>query len=162
MSIEKILTPDELASLVQELRQKGQRVVTTNGCFDVLHVGHLRYLQAARAHGDALVVLLNSDQSVQGLKGPSRPIVPEEERAEMLAGLSCVSYVTLFDEPTPVNLLERIQPSVHVKGGDYTPETLPEAPLLQQIGTEMAFIPMIQGRSTTNIIRRILETHQPV
>ncbi len=154
----KVLSPDALVDTIDTLKQDGKVVVTTNGCFDVLHVGHLRYLQAAREHGDALVVLLNTDQSVKRLKGPNRPIVPEDERAEMLAGLACVDYVAFFDEETPVELLQRIRPNVHVKGGDYNEETLPEAQLLKDIGARMAFVPMVQGRSTTSLIKRIQES----
>jgi D-glycero-beta-D-manno-heptose 1-phosphate adenylyltransferase len=135
-------------------------VVTTNGCFDVLHVGHLRYLEAASEVGDVLVVLLNSDDSVRQIKGPRRPIVPEEERAEMLAGLACVDYVAIFHKDTPIELLERIRPNVHVKGDEYSAASLPEATVLEGMGTELAFIPMVPGRSTTNIIQRIVEASQ--
>ena len=135
-------------------------IVSTNGCFDILHVGHLRYLQAARKLGDLLVVALNSDVSVRGLKGPERPIVPEADRAELLAGLACVDVVVLFDEPTPDKALRAIQPNIHVKGGQYTEETLPEAALLKELGAEIRFIDMVAERSSTNIIEKIkaLET----
>ncbi len=161
MSAEKVLDENTLVEILTALRHQGKRVVTTNGCFDVLHLGHLRYLQAARAQGDVLAVLLNSDASVSRIKGPKRPITPEGERAELLAGLSCVDYVTIFHHDTPVQLLQRIRPNVHVKGGDYTAQTLPEAAILEGMGTEMAFIPMVEGRSTTNIIQRIVESYQP-
>lgn len=156
----KILSPDQIQTEAKRLREQGVTLVTTNGCFDVLHVGHLRYLQAAKETGDQLIILLNSDRSVQALKGPSRPIVPEAERAEMLAGLACVDYVVVFDEDTPVELLQRIQPHIHVKGGDYNCDTLPEASVLQSLGAKMEFIPLVQGRSTTNLIQRILESYQ--
>lgn len=155
----QVVSATDLAQTLFDLKQQGKRVVTTNGCFDVLHVGHLRYLQAARQVGDLLVVLLNSDLSTQLLKGPKRPIVPEAERAELLAGMSCVDFVTLFDETSPEKLLEQLQPSIHVKGGDYTEETLPEAPLLKRIGTQMVFIPFIQGKSTTNVIQKIVDLY---
>ncbi len=159
----KVLTPDALLTQLQQCRQLGKRIVTTNGCFDVLHVGHLRYLQAAKEQGDVLVILLNSDTSVQQLKGENRPIVPEEERAEILAALTCVDYVTLFEAKTPVSLLKQIRPDVHVKGGEYDPKTLPEAPVLEAMGAKLTFIPMVAGRSTTSIIERILHVyHQPV
>lgn len=158
----KILDRDTLLEVLQEHRQKEQRIVTTNGCFDVLHVGHLRYLQAAKQIGGILVVLLNSDASVRTIKGQSRPVVPEDERAEMLAGLECVDYVAIFHEDTPIRLLELIRPNVHIKGAEYSSETLPEATILEGMGTELVFMPMIPGRSTTNIIQRIVETHQPV
>jgi rfaE bifunctional protein nucleotidyltransferase chain/domain len=135
-------------------------VVTTNGCFDLLHVGHLRYLQAARVLGNSLVVLVNSDASVNGLKsdakGPPRPLVPQAERAELLAGLACVDFVLIFDTPTPEPLLEAIRPDIHVKGGQYTLESLPEAPLLQRLGTQIRFIDMVPGRSTSNLVAQIM------
>lgn len=136
-------------------RPRSFKVVTTNGCFDLLHVGHLRYLQAARALGDMLIVALNSDASVRGLKGPQRPLIPQDERAELLAGLACVDYVVIFDEPTPAKILTDIQPDIHVKGGQYTVENLPEASLLKSLGAEIRFIPMVEGRSTTSLIEKI-------
>lgn len=136
-------------------RPRSFKVVTTNGCFDLLHVGHLRYLQAARALGDMLIVALNSDASVRGLKGPQRPLIPQDERAELLAGLACVDYVVIFDEPTPAKILMDIQPDIHVKGGQYTVENLPEASLLKSLGAEIRFIPMVEGRSTTSLIEKI-------
>jgi rfaE bifunctional protein nucleotidyltransferase chain/domain len=162
MSQDKIKSTLELLQALEACRKADQRVVTTNGCFDVLHVGHLRYLQAARETGDLLVVLLNSDDSVKRLKGPSRPIVPEAERAEMLAGLACVDFVTVFSDDTPMATLEQIRPDIHVKGADYSAETLPEAKLLESLGTQLAFIPMVEGRSTTNLIQRIRESYQTV
>lgn len=138
----------------------GQEGVTvfTNGCFDLLHVGHLRYLQAARALGDRLVVGLNSDASVRLLKGPTRPIVSEAERAELLAGLRCVDYVTVFDEPTADTLLALLKPQVYAKGGDYLPETLPEAPTVAAYGGAIRLLPFIAGRSTSAIVERIRAT----
>lgn len=129
--------------------------VATNGCFDLLHVGHLRYLQAARQEGDGLIVAVNSDSSVKGLKGPSRPIVGENERAELLAGLACVDYVFLFEEASPKDYLAQLQPAVYVKGGQYTEETLPEAPALKALGTRFVFPEMTEGRSTSELIERI-------
>ena len=161
MARDKVLEQDDLIDVLTDLRHEGRRVATTNGCFDVLHVGHLRYLEAAKDVGDILVVLLNSDPSVQRLKGASRPIVPEAERAEMLSGLACVDYVCIFNQDTPVDLLERIRPNTHIKGGDYSAQSLPEAPVLEGMGTEIVFIPLIEGRSTTNLVQRILEVYQP-
>lgn len=148
---------DNLQPLLDKLAPtRGQlTVVTTNGCFDLLHVGHLRYLQAARQLGDMLVVALNSDQSVRQLKGSKRPILPEDERAELLAGLKCVDAVVIFDEPTPAGVLEAIRPDIHVKGGDYDKASLPETPVLEQIGATIRFVPLIEGRSTTSLIERI-------
>jgi rfaE bifunctional protein nucleotidyltransferase chain/domain len=146
----------ELVETLASLRQQPNfKLVTTNGCFDLLHVGHLRYLQAARKLGDYLVVALNSDQSVQNLKGPSRPIVPETDRAELLAGLACVDAVVLFEDATPIRLLEAIQPTIHVKGAQYTEGTLPEAEVLKAMGTDIQFITMVDNHSTSLLIERI-------
>lgn len=158
MLSDKRIERAELAPLGQRLRAEGRRTVFTNGCFDVLHVGHLRYLQQAREQGDVLILGVNSDASVQALKGPARPIVPEEERLEMLAGLACVDYVTLFSEPTPNTVIELLQPDIHVKGGDYTEDQLPEAALVRAYGGEVRIMPLVPGRSTTDIVRRIKET----
>lgn len=136
-------------------------IVTTNGVFDILHVGHLRYLQGCKEMGDLLVVLVNSDSSVRRLKGPQRPIVPEADRAELVAGLGCVDYVVLFEEDTPVNLLEELRPDIHVKGAQYTEDTLPEAATLRRIGTEIRFAPMVENRSTTDVIETIRQRLQP-
>jgi D-glycero-beta-D-manno-heptose 1-phosphate adenylyltransferase len=152
----KVVTWDELERRLAPLRAAGGRVVFTNGCFDLLHVGHVRYLQAARRLGDALVVGVNSDRSVRGLKGEDRPIVSQEERAEILAALACVDYVTIFEEPTPERLLASVRPDVHVKGGDYREEDLPEAPLVRSWGGEVVLLPLTQGRSTTGLARKLL------
>lgn len=153
----QIIPRSELAQLGEALRAAGKRVVFTNGCFDVLHVGHLRYLQQARSLGDVLVVGVNTDAGVRRLKGPRRPVVPEEERAELLAGLACVDYVTLFDEPLPNETLTALRPQLHVKGGDYEAERLPETALVRAMGGEVVIMPLVEGRSTTDVFRRILE-----
>lgn len=155
--MDRRVSREELAGLGQRLRASGKRVVFTNGCFDLLHVGHARYLEAARALGDVLVVGLNSDASVRGLKGPGRPVVPEAERAELLGALRCVDYVTLFDEPTPVEVIALLRPDVHTKGGDYRADDLPEAATVRACGGEVAILPFSEGRSTTGLIERILE-----
>ena len=124
MTPNKIYQRNELAAILQQLRTDGKVVVTTNGCFDVLHLGHLRYLQVARQQGDVLVVGVNSDSSVRELKGESRPLIPDVERAEMLGGLECVDYVVIFPELTPIELLAELKPNIHVKGGDYKLEQL--------------------------------------
>jgi len=144
--------------LVQKLnarREAGSRIVSTNGVFDLLHVGHLRYLQAARRCGDLLVVGVNSDACTRLLKGPARPFVPQEERAEMLAALNCVDYVTLFDEPTPVQLLESIRPHLHVKGGDYDIDKMPETAVVRKYGGEVITVDYVPAHSSTGIIARI-------
>ena len=136
----------------------GHTVVFTNGCFDILHAGHVRYLNAARAVGDVLVLGLNSDASVRRLKGESRPINSEEDRAEVLAGLAAVDYVVIFDEPTAEPLVELLKPDVYVKGGDYTVERLPESRIVASYGGETVLIPEVPGRSSTNMIKKIRET----
>jgi len=158
--MDRIVPRSELQSLGESLRAAGRRIVFTNGCFDLLHVGHLRYLEQARALGDVLVVGLNTDASVRRLKGPTRPLVPEIERAELLAGLRCVDYVTLFDEPLPNETLGALRPHYHVKGGDYNAESLPETPLVRSLGGEVVIMPLVAGRSTTNVVQRILETER--
>lgn len=158
--MERIIPRSELSALGDALRAAGRRIVFTNGCFDLLHVGHLRYLEQARALGDVLVVGLNADTSVRGLKGPKRPVVPEDERAELLAGLRCVDYVTLFGEPVPNETLAALRPHFHVKGGDYEAESLPETPLVRSLGGEVVIMPLVEGRSTTNVVQRILESER--
>jgi rfaE bifunctional protein nucleotidyltransferase chain/domain len=131
------------------------RVVLANGCFELLHVGHLRYLTAARARGDRLVVALNSDASVRGLKGPERPLVPFEERAELLAGLTCVDLVFAFDEPTLEATLRALRPDVHAKGSDYTPGTVPERHVDLELGIEIAICGDPKDPSTTDLLARL-------
>lgn len=162
--VENSLMGEHLASVeaargwANQQRQAGKSIVTTNGCFDLLHVGHLQYLKAAREAGDVLLVALNTDASVQRLKGPTRPIVDEVSRAQLLCGLRCVDAVVLFNAPTPETILRVVQPIVHVKGAQYTEDTLPEAPLLRELGTRMVFAPMVDGFSTTTLIERVLAT----
>lgn len=153
MTTQKILSREQLASQLDRLR-KDQRIVFTNGCFDILHVGHIRLLEHARALGDVLVVGMNSDASVQRLKGPSRPVVAQDDRAEVLAALASVSFVTIFDEDTPIETLQVVKPHVHVKGGDYRPEDLPESNTLQQLGARIEIFPTIEGRSSSRLIER--------
>ena len=152
----KLLDWNTLLALRKRWQTEGEIVVWTNGCFDLLHVGHIRNLQAARQLGDLLVVGLNSDDSVRRIKGPARPIVPERERAEMLAALACVDYVVIFNESTPETSLARLKPDIHCKGADYAPpngKPIPEAPLVESYGGRIAFIPLIQGTSTTDLVR---------
>ncbi|MBM4351077.1 MAG: D-glycero-beta-D-manno-heptose 1-phosphate adenylyltransferase, partial [Deltaproteobacteria bacterium] len=137
-----------------------KRVVFTNGCFDLLHVGHIRYLEKARTLGDVLIVGLNTDRSVQTIKGPHRPILPEEERAEVLSGLWCVDYVTLFDEPTPLELITSLQPDVLVKGGDWAKETTVGREVVEESGGEVVILPFVEGSSSSNIIETILERYE--
>lgn len=146
---------DELLKEIEPLRKEGKKVVTTNGCFDILHVGHVRYLNKSKSFGDILVVALNTDASVKRLKGESRPINNENDRAEVLLNLESVDYVVLFDEDTPVKLLEAIKPDIHTKGADYTVETLPEAEIIIKNGGKIEFISFVEGKSTTNTIKKI-------
>ena len=153
----KILHPDELAVAANSLRAQGRKLVLTNGCFDLLHTGHVRYLQAARALGDALVVALNGDDSVRALKGEGRPLNTEHDRAEVVAALECVSYAVIFQEVRVTNLLEKVRPAIYVKGGDYTPETLnpEERAALEKIGAEIRILPFEPGYSTSALIERM-------
>jgi len=148
-----VLDRGPFGELSDRLRAEGKRVVFTNGVFDLLHVGHVRYLQEARALGDALLVGVNSDDSVKRLKGPTRPINSEDERAEVLAALACVDAVCVFPEDTPHALIEAVRPAVHAKGGDYaSPDALPETPLVRSLGGEVVILRLVPGRSTTRII----------
>jgi D-beta-D-heptose 7-phosphate kinase/D-beta-D-heptose 1-phosphate adenosyltransferase len=151
-----VIARDDLEALGESLRAQGRRIVFTNGCFDLLHVGHVRYLVQARALGDVLVVGVNTDAGVRRLKGPERPLVAEDERAELLAALECVDYVTLFDEPTPEAVIGALRPHVHCKGGDYRADELPEAEAVRRYGGEVTILPLVPGRSTTGILERIL------
>ncbi len=159
MSQLKIFNRNELATVLQQLKSEGNVIVTTNGCFDVLHLGHLRYLQAARQLGDLLVVAINSDASVRELKGENRPLIPEDERAEMLAGLECVDYVVIFPELNPIELLSELKPSLHVKGGDYKLEQLVEREVVEANGGKVIVGLNVPGKSTTNLIDVICERY---
>lgn len=150
-----LIARDDVEKFFAILRAGGQRIVFTNGCFDILHTGHVRYLKAARSLGDCLAVGLNSDVSVRRLKGPERPVNAEADRAEVLDALFAVDYVTIFDEPTAADLIARIRPDVYVKGGDYTLDTLPEAKIVQQYGGRVAFVDLVPGRSTTKVIEKL-------
>ena len=144
-------------ALIDKIHNTGKTVVTTNGCFDILHVGHVRYLEKTKTFGDYLIVLLNSDKSVKSIKGPSRPINNEMDRAEILSALKCVDYVVLFDEDSPRNLLDEMKPDVYTKGADYTMETLPEADIMKKNGTRVEFIDFVAGKSTTKTIEKMKE-----
>jgi len=152
----KVVTLQEAVSRAEELRSEGRRIVFTNGVFDLLHIGHVEYLEQARQLGDALFVGVNSDESARRLKGPQRPITPQEERARIVAALGCVDYVVVFDELTAGKVIEALRPEVYVKGGDYTPQTLPEAPLVESYGGKVVILPYKKGHSTSQLIERIL------
>lgn len=156
MSLEKLKTPEELAAISSQFAAQGKRLVFTNGCFDLLHTGHVRYLQQARALGDALLVAVNGDASVRALKGPSRPINSEADRAEVLAALACVDFVTVFHTERVTDIARTIRPQVYAKGGDYTIESLDtgERTALQEVGAEIRILPLVPGKSTTNTIEK--------
>lgn len=156
----QVLNLSELITARAQLRQRGQRVVFTNGCFDLLHPGHVRYLQQARALGDALIVALNSDRSVRALKGPARPILNEAERAEVMAALACVNFVTIFDESTPQQIIAALLPDVLVKGGDWSLETIVGRAEVEAAGGQVLSLPFVDGVSTSEVIARILQGHQ--
>ena len=151
----KIVTVAELLARLSPRRAAGERVVFTNGCFDLLHRGHVRYLAAAAELGEILIIGLNSDASVRGLKESGRPFVPQEGRAEVLAALACVDFVTIFDTPTAHELIRAIRPDVYVKGGDYTACEPVEAPLARALGGEFRVLALVPGSSTSEIVRRI-------
>ena len=152
----------KVIALEDAVHIKGQRVFT-NGVFDILHVGHVRYLQAARALGDCLIVGLNGDASARALKGEQHPLVPQAERAELLAALGCVDYVIIFDEPTAERLVEALRPEVYVKGGDYAGDSkaLPESNVVERYGGRVVLLPYVGGKSTTNIIAAIIQRYCP-
>lgn len=154
----KIKSRNEIEIICRELKKSGKKIVFTNGCFDILHIGHLKLLQKAKSFGDILVLGLNTDASVQRYKGPERPVIPERQRAEMLAALSVVDYISLFDEDTPVELIKKVKPDVHVKGGDYRKEDLPETKIVEKYGGRVEIIKFIDGWSTTHIIKKINKT----
>ena len=150
-----ILGLEELLRARASLRAQGRGLVFTNGCFDILHVGHVRYLAEARRLGDALLVAVNSDRSVRALKGPSRPVMREAERAEILAALSSVDFVTVFDDESPRRLIARVLPDVLVKGGDYGPYEIHGREEVERAGGRVLSLPFVEGASTTGIIERI-------
>jgi D-beta-D-heptose 7-phosphate kinase/D-beta-D-heptose 1-phosphate adenosyltransferase len=156
----KITPRNELKAKIDRLKREGKKVVFTNGCFDILHAGHTRYLREARKLGDALILALNSDSSVRSIKGPMRPIVPEAERAEVVAALDSVDYVTVFDELTPLELIEFLRPDVIVKGGDWAEKDIVGAEAVRKWGGRVAIMPEIEGASTTNIIDKVLQAYR--
>ena len=158
-SISKIKSLESVKALTDNEKKQGKRVVFTNGCFDLLHVGHVKYLQKARSYGDLLVLGLNSDASVRRLKGAKRPLIREEERADILAALDCIDYVVIFDEDTPLKLIEAIKPTVLVKGGDYTLDGVVGRDIVESYGGSVALVEFVDGKSTTNIIEKILKEY---
>jgi rfaE bifunctional protein nucleotidyltransferase chain/domain len=153
----KIVSVEELAATSSEMRAAGKKLVVTNGCFDLLHVGHVRYLQAARKLGDALAIGLNGDESVRALKGKERPLNKEQDRAEVLAALHSVDYVAIFPEVRATQFLEMVRPAVYVKGGDYERETLnaEERAALKKSGAQICILPFVEGYSTSRLIKKL-------
>ncbi len=160
MSKNKIKYIEELGKIVENLKNKNKVIVTTNGVFDILHVGHIRYLQEAKKLGHLLIVAVNSDGSTRKLKGEKRPLNKEEDRAEALAALECVDFVAVFGEENPINFLEIVKPDIHVKGGDYKPDEIIEKDVVINNGGKVHIIDKIKGYSTTRFIHRIIESHK--
>lgn len=157
---EKVKKLAELKLIVHQLKQQGKTVVFTNGCFDILHVGHVRLFQEAKALGDILIVAVNSDASVKAIKGAGRPFVPAEQRAEVVAALASVDYVIIFDEPDPLRIISEVMPQVLVKGGDWTIETIIGREVVEKAGGTVIALPFIDGISSTSIVQRIINTHR--
>ena len=152
----KIEDRKDLKKVVERLKKEGKRVVFTNGCFDLIHVGHTRYLEEAKKLGDILIVAVNSDQSVRTIKGKKRPIIPEEERAEVLSALQCVDFVVIFHEPDPLNIISLLKPDVLVKGGDWGEDAIIGREVVESIGGKVVRIPEIKGASSSSIIDKIV------
>ncbi|HPB70320.1 MAG: D-glycero-beta-D-manno-heptose 1-phosphate adenylyltransferase [Syntrophales bacterium] len=155
----KILSREALGEAVDRLHRGGSKIAFTNGCFDILHVGHVQYLEAARREADVLIVAVNSDASVRAIKGEKRPLVPEGERAAVVAGLAAVDFVTLFSEQTPLDLIQSLRPDVIVKGGDWKEEDVVGRDAVRAWGGRVMIIPETAGASTTNLVAKILETY---
>ncbi len=155
----KVLSLDDMSNRRVELRGARKTLVFTNGCFDLLHLGHVRYLRQAKELGDAMVIGLNSDSSIRRIKGDDRPIQSQGERAEILAALECVDYIVIFDEPTAERTVAILAPDIYVKGGDYALDELPEAKIVESYGGKVTILPLVQGHSTTGIIERILSSY---
>ena len=150
-----LVSQEEIIRIVRNGQAQGETFVVTNGCFDILHIGHVRYLKKTKEFADKSIILLNSDISVKSIKGENRPINCEFDRAEILSALSCVDYVVLFDEKSPAKLLEEIKPDVYTKGADYSLETLPERDVVLRNNIKVEFIDFVEGKSTTNVIKKI-------
>jgi rfaE bifunctional protein nucleotidyltransferase chain/domain len=150
-----VQTREALGEYIEGLRKQGKTIVTTNGCFDILHVGHVRILKQAKSLGDVLVVGINSDASVRDLKGPERPINNQDDRAELLASLECVDVVSIFTEGTPVEFIKIVKPDIHVKGADYKPQDLEETPVVESLGGRIEILPLVPQKSTTSLVQKI-------
>ena len=162
MSRTKIISLEQLPQRTKELRTAGKKIVATNGCFDLLHVGHVRYLESARARGDSLIVGVNGDESVRGLKGTGRPVNNELDRAEVVAALACVDFVVIFPDLRAIKFLELAGPDIYVKGGDYKAETLnaEERAVLEKIGAKIEIVPLESGYSTSHLLARMAKVRK--
>lgn len=160
MTKQKIRTIKEIKNLVEDLKKQNKKIVTTNGVFDILHLGHIKYLQEAKKLGDVLIVAINSDDSVKQIKGSERPINNQQSRAEVLAALSFVDYVAIFNETDPVNVLSEIKPTIHVKGGDYNISQIIEKDIVEKNNGKIVLIPEIKGYSTTDLINKIIKNYK--
>jgi len=161
-----ILSREDLKERIAALKGEGKRIVFTNGCFDILHIGHVKYLEQAKGRGDILVLALNSDASVRSIKGPLRPVVPQNERAYIMASLKVVDYVTIFDEDTPLDLIESVEPDILVKGGDWSPDAVVGRESVEKRGGSVVIVPQVSGTgadlpaSTTSVIERIINAYK--
>ncbi len=166
VSMNNIVSREDLKGQIKRLKEKGGKIVFTNGCFDILHIGHVRYLNQAKELGDILVLALNSDSSVRSIKGPLRPVVPQDERAYIMASLHMVDYVTIFDEETPLELIEYLEPDILVKGGDWSEDNVVGGESVKKSGGKVVIIPQVNTpsadypASTTNIIKKILDAYK--
>ncbi len=150
----------ELTNIANKLKKEGKKIVFTNGCFDILHIGHVKYLEDAKKLGDILIVGVNSDESVRMLKGKCRPIIPAIERAAILSALKYVDYVVIFNELNPENLIAQLKPAIHVKGGDYVIDQIPESKLVEAFGGKTIILNEVKGKSTSGIIQKILTNNR--
>ncbi len=155
----KVLSQEALRKELDRLRDEGKKIAFTNGCFDILHVGHVRYLAGAKKTADILVLALNSDSSVRTIKGDKRPLIPQEERAEVLAGLASIDYVTIFDEATPLELIKYLKPDILIKGGDWAEENIVGRDEVRSWGGRVVVVPEVEGASTTNIVDKVLKVY---
>ncbi len=159
MKNKKIKNLSQMKAIMVRLKKRGRKVVFTNGCFDILHVGHVRYLNKAKRQGDVLIIGLNTDRSVRAIKGEKRPVVPEKERAEVLAALECVDYVVLFDDPNPLVLIEALQPDVLVKGADWPRSQIIGREIVEKSGGRVVRVPLVAGASSTGVIEKIIKAY---
>lgn len=158
MTLQPVMKRDQISGALKNLRH-GKTVVFTNGCFDLIHFGHVTYLEQAKKLGDILVVGINSDRSVRAIKGSKRPLMNQDERAKIISSLRFVDSVVIFDEETPLSIIDEIRPDIHVKGGDYRAEELPEYELIASYGGKVVILPYIPGKSTTGMIHKVLATY---